>query len=61
MYKNDLIKLLELLFEFREYTIREKGAFLIKKLTQFLTAEELEFLNKKYSNDENFYVQEIFN
>lgn len=61
MYKNDLIKLLELLFEFREYTIREKGAFLIKKLTQFLTAEELEVLNKKYSNDENFYVQEIFN
>ena len=45
----------------QEYTIREKGAFLIKKLTQFLTAEELELLNKKYSNDENFYVQEIFN
>jgi len=60
-YKADLLKLLELLFEFREYTIREKGAFLIQKLAQFLTQEELNLLNQKYANDENFYVQEIFN
>ena len=55
------MKLLELLFEFKEYTIREKGAFLIVKLAEFLTQEELNSLREKYSNDENFYVKEIFN
>jgi len=59
--KNNIYKLLELLFEFREYTLREKGAYLIKKITPYLKEDEVAILIKKYSQDENFYVKEIFN
>ena len=58
--KNNIYKLLELLFEFREYTLREKGAYLIKKITPYLSENEAEILTKQYSQDENFYVKEIF-
>jgi len=60
-YKEDLINLLELLFEFREYTIREKGAYLIKKLAEFLPNNQTQTLINKYAEDENFYVKASFN
>ena len=59
--KKDLLKLLDLLFLFNEYTIREKGAYLIKQIAPFITQNELNLLLNQYSNDENFYVKEIFN
>ncbi len=59
LYKDKLIKLLDLIFDFNEYTLREKGAFLLKMLTNYLSEKDANILYSKYSSDENFYVQEI--
>ena len=58
-YENDLINLLNALLEFKEYTLREKGAYLVKELMKFSNDERLKSLLDTYTNDENFYVKEI--
>jgi len=58
-YENDLINLLNALLEFKEYTLREKGAYLVKELMRFSNDERLKSLLDTYTNDENFYVKEI--
>ncbi len=59
-HKKDLVNLLNLLIKFKEYTIREKGAYLVKKLKKYSSEQELKEILEKYLNDENFYVKETF-
>lgn len=52
----DILDILEESINYKDYTIRERVAFLVKKLTQkgFI---EVEFIAKKLQNDNNFYVK----
>jgi len=58
LHKSDLINLLNALFDFKEYTLREKGAYLAKELSKLKSEPEILSLVEKYTNDENFYVNE---
>ena len=59
-YQEELYSLLEKLLTFKEYTLREKGAYLAKKLSNYSTNKKFQTITAKYRNDENFYVKEIF-
>lgn len=60
-----VIYIVEKAQQFNEYTIREKGALLLKSILNIeLNPDDkkiLKGLKEKYLNDENFYVREIFN
>lgn len=58
-YQKSLVELLNALLEFNEYTLREKGAYLVKQLLNYSKTVELIELLDKYTNDKNFYVKEI--
>lgn len=58
-YQKSLVELLNALLEFNEYTLREKGAYLVKQLLTYSQTAELIELLDKYTNDKNFYVKEI--
>ncbi len=59
-YQEELYNLLEKLLTFKEYTLREKGAYLAKELLHYSSNEKFQAISDKYCNDENFYVKEIF-
>ena len=56
-YSEKIIKLLALVSEFSEYTLREKGAFVAKQLYSLLKNDNIYNIVQKYKNDENFYVR----
>ena len=58
--KAQLIALLNELLSFKEYTLREKGAYLTNELLKFDSSPKMQELLRNYTNDENFYVKEIF-
>lgn len=58
-FSERIIDLLNLVSEFSEYTLREKGAFVAKELYSFLKTEQTLNIMQKYKNDENFYVRNV--
>ena len=58
--KKELTTLLNELLSFKEYTLREKGAYLTNELLKFDNSQEIQELLEKYTVDDNFYVKEIF-
>lgn len=59
IYETDLINLLKQLCLFREYTLREKAAYLAQKISSIRKISEVEDCLKLCANDENFFVKEI--
>ena len=57
-YLNKIIKLLYFVSSFSEYTLREKGAFVAKRLCSLTKTEEVALIVQKYKNDDNFYVRQ---
>ena len=59
-YETDLTKLLKQLFEFKEYTLREKAAYLAERINKISEVQEVKNIIQSNRNDENFFVKEVF-
>ncbi len=58
-YEAEIIDLLKKLFEFKEYTLREKAALLAQKVNTLTKNKDIEKLLSQCHRDENFFVKEI--
>lgn len=55
---NELYKILEQATQYKDYTIRERAAFLTKRLSE--NGFDVSNLINQFKNDENFYVKNVF-
>ena len=60
-YEKELVKLVENISQFKEYTLREKSTLLAQKINSIRNTDKISEILKKCQNDENFFVKELLN
>lgn len=59
-FKEDILKIIKNTIDFREYTIREKTALILKMLNINYSLPEIKEYFRQLKEDENYYVRSVF-